>query len=45
MGTGIEADEKAREKYPDDVLYFNKIGGIKRCTHRNGDVFILGDRL
>ena len=30
----IEADEKAREKYPDDVFYFNKIGYRAVYVHR-----------
>ncbi|MBC8521813.1 MAG: hypothetical protein H8D26_07495 [Methanomicrobia archaeon] len=30
----IEADEKAREKYPDEVFYFNKIGYRAVYVHR-----------
>ncbi|MCK4733436.1 MAG: hypothetical protein KAT65_13370 [Methanophagales archaeon] len=30
----VEADEKAREKYPDDVFYFNKIGYRAVYVHR-----------
>jgi len=30
----IEADKKAREKYPDDVFYFNKIGYRAVYVHR-----------
>jgi len=30
----IEADRKAREKYPDDVFYFNKIGYRAVYVHR-----------
>ena len=30
----VEADEKAREKYPDEVFYFNKIGYRAVYVHR-----------
>ena len=30
----VEADEKAREKYPADVFYFNKIGYRAVYVHR-----------
>ena len=30
----VEADEKAREKYPEEVFYFNKIGYRAVYVHR-----------